>query len=94
MIGRARVRSSRSARMVSRRRSRGRGAGDEALGVGTPKKGGLTYREAHLCLEIIADTKMLTSIDVAEINPILDIRNTTGELGAELLLSALGKRIF
>jgi arginase len=66
----------------------------EALGVGTPKKGGLTYREAHLCLEIIADTKRLSSIDVVEINPILDVRNTTGELGAELILSALGKRIF
>jgi arginase len=66
----------------------------EALGVGTPKKGGLTYREAHLCLEIIADTQKLTSIDVVEVNPILDNRNTTGELGAELILSALGKRIF
>ncbi|HVE38903.1 MAG TPA: arginase [Planctomycetota bacterium] len=66
----------------------------EAQGVGTPKKGGLTYREAHLCLEIIADTQRLTSIDVVEINPILDTRNTTGELGAELILSALGKRIF
>jgi arginase len=66
----------------------------EALGVGTPKKGGLTYREAHLCLEIVADSKLLTSIDMVEINPILDNRNTTGELGAELILSALGKRIF
>ena len=66
----------------------------EALGVGTPKKGGLTYREAHLCLEIVADTKLLSSIDMVEINPILDNRNTTGELGAELILSALGKRIF
>ncbi len=66
----------------------------EALGVGTPKKGGLTYREAHLCLEIIADTQKMTSIDVVEVNPILDNRNTTGELGAELILSALGKRIF
>jgi len=66
----------------------------EAVGVGTPKKGGLTYREAHLCLEIIADTHRLTSMDVVEINPILDVRNTTGELGAELILSALGKRIF
>jgi arginase len=66
----------------------------EALGVGTPKKGGLTYREAHLCLEIIADSKLLTSVDMVEINPILDVRNTTGELGAELILSALGKRIF
>lgn len=66
----------------------------EAVGVGTPKKGGLTYREAHLCLEIIADTQRMTSMDVVEINPILDVRNTTGELGAELILSALGKRIF
>ena len=66
----------------------------EAQGVGTPKKGGLTYREAHLCLEIIADTTKLTSIDVVEINPILDNHNTTGELGSELILSALGKRIF
>jgi arginase len=66
----------------------------EALGVGTPKKGGLTYREAHLCLEIVADSKLLTSVDMVEINPILDNRNTTGELGAELILSALGKRIF
>ena len=66
----------------------------EALGVGTPKKGGLTYREAHLCLEIVADTKLLTSIDMVEINPILDNRNTTAELGSELILSALGKRIF
>jgi arginase len=66
----------------------------EAMGVGTPKKGGLTYREAHLCLEIIADSQRMTSIDMVEINPILDVRNTTGELGAELILSALGKRIF
>lgn len=66
----------------------------EAQGVGTPKKGGLTYREAHLCLEIVADSKLLTSLDMVEINPILDTRNTTGELGAELILSALGKRIF
>lgn len=66
----------------------------EAAGVGTPKKGGLTYREAHLCLEIIADSKRLTSLDMVEINPILDNRNSTAELGCELILSALGKRIF
>ncbi len=66
----------------------------EARGVGTPKKGGLTYREAHLCLEVIADSKLLTSMDVTEVNPILDVRNATAELGAGLLLSALGKRIF
>ncbi len=66
----------------------------DARGVGTPKKGGLTYREAHLCLEIVADSKLLTSLDMVEINPILDVRNATAELGSELILSALGKRIF
>lgn len=65
-----------------------------ATGVGTPKKGGLTYREAHLCLEIVADTRRLTSFDLVEINPILDVRNSTAELGCELILSALGKQIF
>jgi arginase len=65
-----------------------------ATGVGTPKKGGLTYREAHLCMEMVADSKRLTSIDLVEVNPILDTRNATAELGSELLLSALGKRIF
>ncbi len=64
-----------------------------AAGVGTPKKGGLTYREAHLCLEMVADSKQLVSIDLVEVNPILDVRNATAELGSELLLSALGKRI-
>jgi arginase len=66
----------------------------DAAGVGTPKKGGLTYREAHLCLEIVADSRKLTSIDMVEINPILDHKNMTAELGCELILSALGKRIF
>ena len=66
----------------------------EARGVGTPKKGGLTYREAHLCMEIVADSKRLTSMDITEVNPILDVRNATAELGAGLVLSALGKRIF
>ncbi|MGE0158635.1 MAG: arginase [Gemmatimonadales bacterium] len=65
-----------------------------ATGVGTPKKGGLTYREAHLCLEIVADSKRLVSMDLVEVNPIVDVRNATAELGAELVLSALGKRIF
>ena len=65
-----------------------------ALGVGTPKKGGLTYREAHLCLEMVADARLLTSFDMVEINPILDVRNSTAELGSELILSALGKQIF
>jgi arginase len=65
-----------------------------ATGVGTPKRGGLTYREAHLCLEMVADSKRLVSIDLVEVNPILDTRNATAELGSELLLSALGKQIF
>ncbi len=64
-----------------------------AAGVGTPKKGGLTYREAHLSLEMVADSKRLVSIDLVEVNPILDMRNATAELGTELLLSALGKQI-
>ncbi|MGD8279783.1 MAG: arginase [Gemmatimonadota bacterium] len=64
-----------------------------ASGVGTPKKGGLTYREAHLCLEMVAESKRLVSIDLVEVNPILDVRNATAELGTELLLSALGKQI-
>jgi arginase len=64
-----------------------------AAGVGTPKKGGLTYREAHLSLEMVADSKRLAGIDLVEVNPILDVRNATAELGSELLLSALGKQI-
>jgi len=64
-----------------------------ASGVGTPKKGGLTYRESHLCMEMVADSKCLVGIDLVEVNPILDVRNATAELGSELLLSALGKKI-
>ncbi|HYF00412.1 MAG TPA: arginase, partial [Planctomycetota bacterium] len=66
----------------------------DALGTGTPKKGGLTYREAHLCLELIADSKLLRALDMVEVNPILDIRNSTAELASGLILSALGQRIF
>ena len=64
-----------------------------APGVGTPVKGGLNYREAHLIMELVADSRLLTALDLVEVNPTLDIRNTTAELGAELALSALGKRI-
>jgi arginase len=64
-----------------------------ARGVGTPKRGGLTYREAHLCMEVVADSRRLTSMDLVEINPVLDSRNSTAELGCELVLSALGKQI-
>ncbi len=64
-----------------------------APGVGTPVKGGLYYREAHLLMEIVADSARLTSFDVVEVNPTLDVRNATAQLGAELVLSALGKKI-
>jgi arginase len=65
-----------------------------ARGVGTPSRGGLTYRESHLSLEIIADAKLMTSMDVVEVNPILDVMNGTAQVGVELILSALGKRIY
>ena len=64
-----------------------------APGVGTPVRGGLSYREAHLVMEVIADMDCLHSLDLVEINPVLDVRNMTAELGVELALSALGKRI-
>jgi arginase len=64
-----------------------------APGVGTPRRGGLTYREAHLFMELIADRGLLTGLDMVEINPILDNHNATAELAAELILSAMGKRI-
>jgi arginase len=64
-----------------------------APGVGTPVKGGLDYREAHLLMEIVADSGRLLALDLVEVNPTLDIRNTTAELGVELALSALGKSI-
>jgi arginase len=64
-----------------------------APGVGTPVGGGLTYREAHLLMELIADTGRVGSIDVVEINPILDTRNTTGKMAVELVGSLLGRSI-
>jgi len=64
-----------------------------APGVGTPVKGGLNYREAHLLMELIAESGLLLALDLVEVNPTLDIRNTTAELGTELALSALGMRI-
>jgi arginase len=65
----------------------------EAPGVGTPVRGGLSYREAHMAMEIVAESGRLTSLDVVEVNPALDVRNTTAELGTELILSALGLNI-
>ena len=64
-----------------------------APGVGTAVKGGLDYREAHVVLEMIAESGRLSSLDLVEVNPTLDIRNTTAELGTELALSAMGKQI-
>jgi arginase len=64
-----------------------------APGVGTPVRGGLSYREAHVVMEMVAESGKLTSLDLVEVNPTLDIRNTTAELGIELALSALGKSI-
>jgi len=64
-----------------------------APGVGTPVRGGLSYREAHMVMELVADSQRLVALDLVEVNPTLDIRNTTAEFGSELALSALGKRI-
>jgi arginase len=64
-----------------------------APGVGTPVKGGLDYREAHMLMEIIADSGLLRALDLVEVNPILDDRNMTAILGSELASSALGQKI-
>jgi arginase len=64
-----------------------------APGVGTPVKGGLDYREAHMVMEMVADSGLLRSLDLVEVNPILDDRNMTAILGAELASSALGQKI-
>jgi arginase len=64
-----------------------------APGVGTPVKGGLDYREAHMVMEMVADSGLLRALDLVEVNPILDDRNMTAILGAELASSALGQRI-
>jgi arginase len=65
----------------------------DAPGVGTPVRGGLDYREAHLAMEIIAESDLADSFDVVEVNPILDRENATGRLAVELVGSALGARI-
>ena len=64
-----------------------------APGVGTPVRGGLTYREAHLALELVAESGLVRSLEVVEVNPILDRENTTALTAVELVASALGKRI-
>lgn len=65
----------------------------EAPGVGTPVRGGITYREAHLIMEIISDSGCLISMEVVEVNPVIDVGNRTAALGVELVMSAMGKRI-
>lgn len=65
----------------------------DAPGVGTPVRGGVTYREAHLAMEMLADSKGLVSLEVVEVNPVIDHHNQTAVLGVELLLSGLGKKI-
>ncbi len=65
----------------------------EAPGVGTPVPGGITYREAHLLMESLSDSGKITSMDLVEINPILDVANKTAQLAVELTLSAMGKSI-
>ena len=64
-----------------------------APGVGTPVKGGLDYREAHLLMEMLSDSGLMTSLEVVEANPILDVRNASAAFAVELVQSAFGKRI-
>ncbi|MCV4785436.1 arginase family protein, partial [Escherichia coli] len=64
---------------------------DVAPGVGTTVRGGPTYREAQLCMEMIADSGRLGSLDVMELNPALDVRNQTAEVAVELIASLFGK---
>ena len=64
-----------------------------APGVGTPVRGGATYREAHLAMEVVADSNKMVSMEVVEVNPVIDEVNRTAELAVELILSAMGKKI-
>jgi arginase len=66
---------------------------EAAPGVGTPVRGGLSYREAHLAMELVAESGLADSMEVVEVNPILDRENETGKLAVELVASALGARI-
>ena len=65
----------------------------EAPGVGTPVAGGITYREAHLALEMVCDSGRMVSLEAVEVNPVIDVQNRTAILAVELILSALGKKI-
>ncbi|MBI3210059.1 MAG: arginase [Candidatus Solibacter usitatus] len=64
-----------------------------APGVGTPVRGGITYREAHLAMELLNDSRRMISMEIVEVNPVMDESNRTAELAVELAMSALGKRI-
>ena len=66
---------------------------EDAPGTGTPVWGGITYREAHLAMEMVADRAQIVAIDLVEVNPVIDTQNMTGILAAELAQSVLGKRI-
>lgn len=66
---------------------------EQAPGVGTAVPGGMTYREAHLVMEMLADSSKLVGLDVVEVNPVLDERNRTAQIACDLICSALGKRI-
>lgn len=66
---------------------------EDAPGVGTPVRGGASYREAHLAMEIIADHGRMTSFEIVEVNPVIDEHNRTAALAVELSLSAFGKKI-
>src|SRR4030095_292458 len=68
-------------------------APSDAPGVGTPVRGGVTYREAHLAMEMIADSEAMASLEGVEINPVIYQHNHTALLGVELVLSALGQKI-
>ena len=67
---------------------------EDAPGTGTPVWGGITYREAHLAMEMLSDRAGIVAIDLVEVNPVLDTQNMTGVLAAELAQGLLGKRIF
>ena len=66
---------------------------EDAPGVGTPVRGGATYREAHLAMEIVADHARMLSFEIVEVNPVIDEKNRTADLAVELTLSAFGKKI-
>jgi len=66
---------------------------EDAPGVGTPVRGGATYREAHLAMEMICDSGKMVSMEVVEVNPVIDESNRTADLAVELIMSGMGKRI-